>query len=273
MSGALALSWAGAVVACLGYGSASVLQSIGARRTAHVAGATGVAMIWLQVPYLAGLAVDVVAFAANVVALQELPLYLVQSVVTASVGVTAVIASIRGAKLGGRDWLSLGILGTGLVLLGLTASTESAVHISRLSEWIIFASAILPVTIGLIGLRLRERPAAFTCAFAAGLAFTGVAVSARGLSADRIDWSLLGHPLLWAIGLHGILATVFFAVALQRGAVTVVTAVTFVVEMIIPSILGLLLFHDEVSAGLGPLAVVGFLLAVVGTVSLLRFAE
>jgi len=90
------LSWLGAIVACLGYGVASVLQSVAAKRAAEVVGLTGLALIIKQVPYLIGLAADGLGFLGNVLALQRLPLFLVQSIVAGSVGVTAVIASLRG---------------------------------------------------------------------------------------------------------------------------------------------------------------------------------
>ncbi|HEY5821467.1 MAG TPA: hypothetical protein VIT20_05800 [Propionibacteriaceae bacterium] len=269
----LALSWVAAFVACLGYGVGSVLQSVGARRTAHVAGVSGVALILLQAPYLIGLAADALAFMANVVALQQLPLFLVQSIMTASVGVTAVIASIRGEALSGKDWVSLAVLGSGLVILCVTADPQSAVRVSSTSQWIILASAVLPVLVGLAGLRVPVRSSALVLAGAAGLAWTGVAVASRGVSADQISWALLGQPLLWAIVVQGVIGAIFFALALQRGSVTAVTAVTFMLEMVIPSGIGLWLFGDNVGTGQGPWAVLGFLLAIGGTISLTRFAE
>ena len=57
----LALSWVAAFVACLGYGVGSVLQSVGARRTAEVSGLSGVGRILRQLPYLLGLGLDGVA--------------------------------------------------------------------------------------------------------------------------------------------------------------------------------------------------------------------
>ena len=122
----LVLSWLGAIVACLGYGVSSVLQSVAAKRSAEVVGLTGIVLIIKQVPYLLGLAADTLAFAGNVLALQRLPLFLVQSIVAASVGVTAVIASLRGARLSWKDWMSLAILGLGLVLLCVTAVPTAA---------------------------------------------------------------------------------------------------------------------------------------------------
>ncbi|HTF40619.1 MAG TPA: hypothetical protein VK754_08500, partial [Propionibacteriaceae bacterium] len=81
----LALSWLGAIVACLGYGVSSVLQSVAAKRAATVVGLTGILLIIKQVPYLLGLVADSMAFAGNVLALQRLPLFLVQSIVAGSV--------------------------------------------------------------------------------------------------------------------------------------------------------------------------------------------
>ncbi len=269
----VALSWAAAVLACLGYGVASVLQSEGAKRTAKATGVGGLALIVLQLPYLLGLAADGVAFLANVVALRELPLFLVQSIVTASVGVTAVVASLRGERLRRRDWGSLVVLGLGLVLLCLTATAASAVSIPARVQWVVLAATVLPVAVGLLGLRLRHRSAPLVLAGAAGLAWTGVAMASRGLSANRLSWDLVTQPLLWVIVVQGVVGTAFFALALQRGSVTPVTAVTFVLEMVVPSVLGLWLFGDSVRPGQRPWAGLGFALAVAGTASLTRFAE
>jgi hypothetical protein len=65
----------------------------------------------------------------------------------------------------------------------------------------------------------------------------------------------------------------FFTIALQRDAVTLVTAITFVIEVVVPSLIGIALFGDAIEPGRMPLAVVGFLLAIGGAVSLSRFAE
>lgn len=43
--------------------------------------------------------------------------------------------------------------------------------------------------------------------------------------------------------------------------------------MVAPSLIGLVLFRDPVAAGLAGWALLGFVLAVAGTISLSRFAE
>jgi hypothetical protein len=269
----VALSWAAAIVTCVGYGVGSMLQAVGARRVARAAGVGGLAAILVQLPYLAGLAVDVVAFVANVVALRRLPLFLVQSFVTASVGVTAVLAALSGERLRPRDWGALAVLGAGLVMLGATATAEAGVALSRPVQYAVLVSAVLPVGVGLLGLRLRPRPASLVLAAAAGLAWTGVAVAARGIGADALGWGLLAQPLAWVVVVQGVVGTAFFALALQRGPVTPITAVTFTLEMVVPSLLGLWLLGDGVSPGDQPWAVLGFVLALAGTVALTRFAE
>lgn len=269
----LALSWVAAVVACLGYGVGSVLQAVGARRAAGVGGLSGVALIVLQLPYLMGVAADGIAFLANVVALQRLPLFLVQAILTASVGVTAVIVAIRGEKLTGKNWLSLGVLGAGLILLALTAVSGRAVGLSSGTQWVVLGSAVLPLVVGVVGLRLQGRRSSMTLATAAGLSWTAVAIASRGLAVDGFDLGLLASPLLWTIVVQGGLGAVWFALALQRGSVTAVAAVTFMLELVVPSAFGLWRFGDTVGVGEAPAAILGFALAVGGTVALMRFAE
>ncbi len=79
--------------------------------------------------------------------------------------------------------------------------------------------------------------------------------------------------LAWTIVAQGAIGTVFFAIARQRGSVTTVTAMTFVLERIVPSAVGLSIFGDSVATGTAPVAVTGFVLASAATLALWRFAE
>jgi drug/metabolite transporter (DMT)-like permease len=269
----LALSWLGALIACLGYGVASVLQSVAAKRAAEVVGLSGLALIVKQAPYLLGLAMDALAFGGNVLALQRLPLFLVQSIVAASVGVTAVIASLRGARLSWKDWVSLALLGVGLIFLCLSAVPGAAARISLDKDWLILLLALVPAAIGLIGFRMKGRTSSIVMCCAAGLGFTGVALASRGIGADDMSSALLLNPLLWAIIAYGAVGMSFFTVALQRDSVTLVTAISFVIEVVVPSLFGIALFGDAIAPGLLPLAIAGFVLAIGGAVSLSRFAD
>ena len=52
-----------------------------------------------------------------------------------------------------------------------------------------------------------------------------------------------------------------------------VAAITFVIEVVVPSAVGLLVFGDSMIHGREVLAAAGFLLAIGGTIALSRFAE
>lgn len=269
----LLLSWIAAFVACLSYGVATVLQSVGARRAANAAGVSGVLGIFAQLPYLAGLVLDTVGFVGSVVALRQLPLFLVEAIIAGSVGVTAVGAALRGEKLARRDWAALGVLIIGLVLLSLSASPAAASATSRSQDWLILGLVLLPLAIGLLGFKLAGRTSVALLSVAAGLGFSGVATASRAMSSDPIDLALLTNPLLWAILAYGPLGIALFAVALQRGKATVVAATTFVIQVVVPSTIGLLLFGDGIAPGRTLIAAAGFACAIGGTIALSRFAE
>ena len=207
-------------------------------------------------------------------ALQRLPLFLVQSIVAGSVGVTAVIASLRGAHLSRKDWLSLAVLGVGLIFLSVTAVPGTAARISLDRDWLILLPAIVPADRWIHRLPdegssprhrhvLRRR--------------ARVHRGGRRLSRHRRGRRVMvvaAQPT--ALGdrrVYGAIGMGFFTVALQRDAVTLVTAITFVFEVVVPSLIGIALFGDAIAPGRLPLALAGFVLAIGGAVSLSRFAE
>ena len=263
------VSWVAVILALIGYSFGSVLQSIGARRTAHVAGLGAMASIVVQLPYLAGLLVDGLAFGLKVVALQALPLFVVQSILAGVVGVTAILAHLHGDRLHGRDWAAIAALAVGLVMVSITAESHPAVRIAPMVQLTIMLSIVIPIAVGLVGLRMSSRYASVVLAAGAGLAWSGVAIASRGISGAPPGIYLLQLPMTWAILVHGIVGLVCFALALRRGAVAMMNAVIFVLEMIIPSAVGLWLFGDSVAPGSEVWAGVGFFLAVGGTISLI----
>ena len=98
-------------------------------------------------------------------------------------------------------------------------------------------------------------------------------IGARRVDADAglSGLSLVVRQVPYLLGL-ALDAIAFFTLALQRGAVTTVSAITFVVEVVVPSIVGLSLFGDVIDPPLAFLTVAGLVLAIAGTVSLSRFA-
>ena len=259
-----------ALFAALGYGSASVLQSVAARKAESVSSLDPRLLMRLarSVPYVCGLGLDLAAFLASLVALRTLPLFLVQSAVAASVGVTAVIAAAIGVKLKGREIASLVILGSGLLLLAASAQPEQGRPLALGVRWGLLACVVVLGVAGAFAARRSGAPSGHALAVLAGLAFTVVAVTARSLTVPSPLWRVLADPGLWAILALGGLGMLLFTTALQRGSVTSATALTFAVETIVPAGIGLAFLGDTTRPGFALVAAVGFVLTIAGSLAL-----
>lgn len=272
---ASALGLAGAFVAAVCYGAATVVQAIGVRRVAASTATTWWGKARDGRLYAVGLALDGVGFLASATALHDLPLFLVEAAVASSVGVTAVLAVVvLHDRLTRRDVAVLCVLGAGLVLLALGARPGTAGHVPGHLGWWLLAATLLPAACLRAGLAdPRRARAAVLLALGSGLGFGGVGVAARVLVVGDPWWHTAGDVVLWALVVHGVLAMVAFAVALERGAATTVAAVTFVVETVVPAAIGLALLGDGVRPGWAAATVVGFVATVGGSVLLARHAE
>ncbi len=265
-----------ALVATVGYGVGTVLQAAGARR---VSSADHLDVLLLgrlagQLPYLAGLALDAVGFAASLVALHRLPLFVVQAAVAGSLGVTAAtVAIVFGFRLRASDKVAVGALLGGLTLLGLSARSEPATHLSSLGGALLLGGVAVVATAGAVAARMPDRYAGIALAACAGLGFAGTAIAARALAVPTPLWHLVREPVAIAIVGYGACAILMFASALQRGAVTATSAVMLSVETIVPAIVGLAALGDRTRPHLEVVAFVGFAVTIGACLALARYAE
>jgi drug/metabolite transporter (DMT)-like permease len=264
------LALACALFAALAYGSASVLQSVGARRAKTSSGLDPRLLVRLvrSAPYVSGVALDLAAFLASLVALRMLPLFLVQAAVASSIGVTAVLAAFIGARLVRRDVVSLSVLGAGLLMLAISAQPDQGTPLTLEVRWGLLASVLVLGAAGAVVARRAGRSSAPALAVLAGLAFTVVAVAARSLTVPSPLWRGLSDPGLWAILALGGLGMLLFTTALQRGSVTSTTALMFAVETVVPAGIGLIFLGDTTRPGYAAVAAAGFVLTIAGTVGL-----
>jgi drug/metabolite transporter (DMT)-like permease len=263
-----------ALGAAVAYGVASVLQAVGARRLESASvDAAFLLRLARSLPYVAGLALDGAGFVATVAALRVLPLFVVESAVAASVGVTALVAAwFLGARLRGAEWIALAVLGAGLVALAVSAEAEGGEPLGGPAQWVVLGLSLVVAAVT-AGLARAPGGSAALLAAAAGLGFAGVGVAARALQPPPVWWHLAAEPLLWALVVGGAVALVAYATALQRGAVTVVAAVTFAVETVVPAVAGYVLLGDRARPGFLPVAVAGLLLTLGAAIALARHSE
>ncbi|MEO6019911.1 MAG: hypothetical protein ABIP45_06650 [Knoellia sp.] len=286
------LNLLGAFAAALFYGAATVLQAVGVRRMGALPTRSRLThRLWSARLFGVGLLLDAAGFVASVMALRTLPLFLVQSVIASSVGVTVLLAVLfLGARLHAGEVVALVVIGVGLVALAASASVGGAVALSRPQSWLLLAGVVPlallafggAVRVGAIGrntslARSRilsgARPPVVLLAVGAGLGFGGVGVAARVMALPHPWWSGTSDPVLWALVGYSVVAFSCYALALMAGSVTVVAAVTFAVETVIPAGIGLAFLGDSVRAGGATLAVIGFVSTLGGCMALASRAE
>ena len=218
------LGWFAALAGALGYGVASVLQAVGAGR------ATGPSVL-RQPAYVAGMALDGLAWLASLVAVRVLPLFVVQSVLASSVAVTVVLAHlVLRAPLRGRDAVALLALVSALAVLGIAFLPGAAPSPGGATAWALPVALVAVVLALVLGYARAGSP---VMAVIAGLAFSGAAVCARGMDLSGDAAAVLGHPLAWTLLGFGAAGTVAFARSLERGPVGLSTAVLWSVETVV----------------------------------------
>jgi thiol:disulfide interchange protein len=98
-------------------------------------------------------------------------------------------------------------------------------------------------------------------------------IAARILTPSHRPLRLLADPALWTLVTAGVLGLLLYAMALQRGRVTVATAATTAADTLVPAAVGIFLLGDRPAPGRGAVAAVGFALTVIGALALARFGE
>ena len=270
----MVLGLAAALVAATCYGVASVLQAMATAGTEGEAGIDVVLLVRLvgRWRYVAGLGLDALGFLAAIVALQRLPLFVVESATAGSVGVTALGAHrFLGVRLGRGEHRALAALAVGLVVLGVAGRPGHARHLGEPGPLLLVGVALV---LGVVAVLVARSPrwAGLGLAAVSGASFAAVAIASRAFEVPHPLTGVLGDPLAYAIVLNGGSGILLYASALQRGSVTTVAAVSLAVQTVLPTAIGLAFLGDHARTGFLPVAVVGFLLTLGAALELARHA-
>ncbi|MEV7022192.1 hypothetical protein [Kitasatospora sp. NPDC093558] len=280
-----------AVAASACYGTGSVLQAVGSRRSAREEAARGdstattehggpslsstakAAVTW---EFILGSVLDLIGFGLGALAARLLPLFLSQTIISANLVITAVLSiKLLGIRLKQLEWASIGVLCSALVLLAVSAGPEGGHHADMSFHWwLLVITTVLLVGGGLLVRRMGSK-GAIVAGLLSGLGFGGLGVGVRilnGVEPFELG-SLLSDPALYAILIGGLGGMYVHTVALQIGSVNGATAALVVGETVLPGAVGVLWLGDSSKAGLGWLGVVGFLLAVVSAVGVAYFGQ
>jgi len=248
-----------AIAAAITYGLSTVLQGLAVRR------AIGLAVV-RQPLVILSIVLDLGGWLLSLVALDRLPLFVVQAVLASSLAVVVVVARpVLGVHLRRLDALAVVVVVSGLVVLGLAGGEQMATSPpSGFARAMIVAAIVIG---GATALLYRSGPTVVMAAVA-GLGFGVAALSARALHAGGGLLAILGQPLSIAIVVAGAAGGLGYLRALERGSIGAVAAVVSVVEVIIPGALGIAILGDGVRGGWAVPAGVAIVMALAGIVVL-----
>lgn len=249
-----------ALVACLMYGGATLLQAAGTRR-AEGLGA------FVQPLVVVGLVIDGLAFGVSLLAYEKAPLFEVQTIIAA-----AVVVSVLGAPrvLPGVALRRVDLVGAAVVVLGLVVVAAAAGPDASVEPPSGFVTVLLVLTGVLVvatAASYRWAPS-WLMAVLAGLGFSLVAVGARPAEDGTSFWQMVLSPIALVVLGGGAVGVVGNIRALERGSVAIAASVVSVIEVVIPSVIGIAVLGDGVRSGWGVPLVLGIAVALGGCVLL-----
>ncbi|MEU4222566.1 hypothetical protein, partial [Actinoplanes sp. NPDC026623] len=218
------------------YATAAILQAVAARRTTSTVKALGHPL------YLAGIGFDMLAWIGSIIALRELAVYIVESILAGSLAITVVAARfVLKSRLRGRDVAAVVASLGALTVLALSAGPQ---HDVTASTGLRLAFCGAAVTAALIGWSATKIGSPGLAAAVGGLCLGGAALTGRALPAAPMD--IATDPLIAALLTFAVTGMMMYAHALQIGQVGPVTAVHWTAEVIAPSAVALLFLGDAI---------------------------
>jgi drug/metabolite transporter (DMT)-like permease len=270
---------AAALLACIGYGTASVLQSYAAGHSGAAASETteggptlrSTITAMLAPIFIAGMALDLLGFVGSLVSARLIPLFLSQTIMSANLVVTAVLSMfVLHARLRRRDWIAIATVLVSLCILAATAGPLGDRDPGMAMHWGVLAVSVTILGAGAGLVRLLGKNSAVPAGLIAGVLFGAMAVAVRivdGLEPLNVR-VLIADPAFWAVIIAGAGGFYLFTVALQVGSVNGVAAALVVGETVVPGIVGVVLLGDVSRPGYGWVVALAFTAAVAGAVAL-----
>jgi len=258
-----------AAIACsLCNGISTIQQKVGAdhQKDAHSLDLTLLIRLLGDTPYLFGTFLEIAGYGLSLVALQVLPLFLVQSVVAASIVVTTLGERVfLHKRLGGRTYVAVFAVLVGLLLLAVSSVPGRATQGNPTVRLLIELLPLPIIIAGLIFIYKKTRVSAFMLAALGGLAFGNTSTIGRILTYPHPLWKLAESPLIYSLIASAIIGQYLFTVSLQRVTATKSNAIMITLQTLGPAICGLLFFNDQVRSGYEWALLLGTLIVIIGS--------
>jgi drug/metabolite transporter (DMT)-like permease len=212
-------------------------------------------------------AVYIVGWGLHLVAIAYVPLYVAQVGIAISLVVTAILAAtVVGEPLAARHWAAIATMVVGLVLVVLAAGPVGSSDFETERTLLLYVGSVLILVLGLVAIRFRGEGSGVVLAILAGIAFGGSPISTRALVDPHLDAETILPAL--TVATYGLLGFWLCSLALRRAAVTAVNAPLILLETLVPAVVGIAVFDDQVRPGWWPVAIFGFALSTAGALVL-----
>lgn len=248
-----------AIGASIGYGVATIMQAVGTRR-AHGMAAFGNPLV------LGGLALDGACFLLSLLAFARLPLFVVETVIAASLVVVVLLARpVLHVPLRGIDLAA--VVGVVVALVVLARASGDQPPVLARGTFLVVTLIGAGLLVVVLAAAYAKGPA-WLLALVSALGYAGVAIGARGARTDGPLLHVVLQPMALVVVGCGVIAVVAYVRALERGSVGLAAATVSVVEVLVPGLVGAAFLGDSVRTGWLPGVVLAVLVALAGCVVL-----
>jgi drug/metabolite transporter (DMT)-like permease len=202
----------------------------------------------LRQPLVVGaLVIDGLAWLLSLLALDRLPLFVVQAVLASSVVVVVLLSRVvLGSVVRPVDLAAVAVvvLALGVLAGGSGEQPATAPPTGFVTAMLITSGVLVLATVA----AYRSAPA-WLLALLGGLGYSGTAVAARGAHAAEGLVGTVVQPLSLAIVACGAVGVLAYLRALERGSAGPLAAILSVTEVVVPGVVGVAVLGDVVRAG------------------------
>jgi drug/metabolite transporter (DMT)-like permease len=262
------IAFLAAIGCALCNGISTVQQKVGAdhEKMIHSFDLTFLLRLLKNKPYVFGIFLGLAGYCLVLVALRQLPLFLVQAISATSIVVTAYGERVfLHKKIPRQSYWALGAVVAGLALLSVGAVSSRATFGSQQARLLI---GLLPIPLaigGFLFIYVKRRLSAFVLAAFGGLAYGNTSTIGRIITYPHPYWKIAENPLLWSLVGSAVLGQYLFSVSLQRISATRSNAVMISLQTLGPALCGLFFFNDEIRSGFQGLVLLGIIMVIVGS--------
>ena len=181
---------------------------------------------------------------------------------------TAILAAtVVGEPLALRHWIAIATMVVGLVLVVVAAGPVGSTHFETERTLMLYLGSAVTLVLGLLAARWHGPAQRRRSSGPSPASRTAAPRSRPGPWSTPTSTPRRSLPALTVVS-YGLLGFWLCSLGLRRAAVTAVNAPLILLETLIPAIIGITVFDDEVRAGWWPVAVIGFALSTAGALVL-----